>query len=85
MNHGHCTVCGRPRRLCRDAARIDAAHAAAIAEAEAMEERDRLAGGPPWEVADHPDNNLPGGWHHGQLTGNPAPGWNHGEAPPSCN
>jgi len=38
-----------------------------IAEAAAMEERDRLAGGPPWEVPDHPDHNLPGGWHHGQI------------------
>lgn len=34
-----------------------------IAEAAAMEERDRLAGGPPWEVHDHPDHDLPGGWH----------------------
>lgn len=48
---------------------------ATIAEAAAMEERDRLAGGPPWEVEDHPDNRLPGGWHHGQITGNPAKGW----------
>lgn len=46
-----------------------------IAEAAAMAERDRLAGGPPWEVEDHPDNRLPGGWHHGQITGTPAPGW----------
>lgn len=38
-----------------------------IAEAAAMEERDRAAGGPPWEVADHPDNAQPGGWHHGQI------------------
>lgn len=42
---------------------------ATIAEAEAMAERDRAAGGPPWEVADHPDHQLPGGWHHGQLGG----------------
>lgn len=34
-----------------------------IAEAAAMEERDRLAGGFPWEVPDHPDHGLPGGWH----------------------
>jgi hypothetical protein len=40
-----------------------------IAEAEAMAERDRLAGGPPWEVPDHPDNFQPGGWHRGQLWG----------------
>lgn len=46
-----------------------------IAEAAAMEERDRAAGGPPWEVADHPDNKQLGGWHHGQITGTPAPGW----------
>lgn len=39
-----------------------------FAEVEAMAERDRLAGGPPWEVPDHPDNSLPGGWHHGQIT-----------------
>jgi hypothetical protein len=39
-----------------------------IAEAAAMEQRDRAAGGSPWEVPDHPDNFLPGGWHHGQLT-----------------
>ncbi len=38
-----------------------------IAEAAAMEERDRLAGGPPWEVPDHPDHDLPGGWHRGQI------------------
>lgn len=40
---------------------------ATIAEAAAMEERDQLAGGFPWEVADHPDHNLPGGWHRGQI------------------
>jgi len=48
---------------------------AAIKELIEMEERDRLAGGPPWEVPDHPDHDLPGGWHHGQITGTPAPGW----------
>jgi len=42
-----------------------------LVEIAAMEERDRLAGGPPWEVPDHPDNSLPGGWHHGQLWGLP--------------
>jgi len=41
-----------------------------IAEASAMAERDRAAGGSPWEVPDHPDNSLPGGWHHGQIRGN---------------
>lgn len=40
-----------------------------IAEAVAMAERDRKAGGPPWEVPEHPDNFQPGGWHHGQLWG----------------
>ncbi|GGN39077.1 hypothetical protein FHR83_006801 [Actinoplanes campanulatus] len=40
-----------------------------LAEVAAMEERDRLAGGPPWEIADHPDNFQPGGWHRGQLWG----------------
>jgi hypothetical protein len=38
-----------------------------LAEVAAMEERDRLAGGPPWEVPDHPDHGLPGGWHRGQI------------------
>lgn len=38
-----------------------------IAEAAAMAERDRAAGGPPWEISDHPDNDQPGGWHHGQI------------------
>lgn len=38
-----------------------------IAEAQAMAERDRVAGGPPWEVPAHPDNALPGGWHRGQI------------------
>lgn len=38
-----------------------------IAEVAAMEERDRLAGGPPWEVPSHPDNALPGGWHRGRI------------------
>lgn len=38
-----------------------------IAEAGAMEARDRAAGGPPWEVPEHPENFQPGGWHHGQL------------------
>ena len=42
--------------------------ASTIAEIEAIAERDRLAGGPPWEVPDHPDHDQPGGWHHGQLT-----------------
>lgn len=51
-----------------------------IAEVAAMEERDRAAGGPPWEVPGHPDNAQPGGWHHGQLTGRPAPGWEGGDA-----
>lgn len=46
-----------------------------IAEAAAMAERDRAAGGPPWEVPDHPDSFQPGGWHHGQITGTPAPDW----------
>lgn len=41
----------------------------AIAEATAMEERDRAAGGPPWMVSEHPDHGLPGGWHLGQLGG----------------
>jgi hypothetical protein len=40
-----------------------------IAEAAAMEERDRAAGGFPWEVPDHPDNFQPGGWHRGQIWG----------------
>jgi hypothetical protein len=38
-----------------------------IAEAAAMEERDRAAGGPPWEVPEHPENAQPGGWHRGQI------------------
>ena len=38
-----------------------------IDDVAALEERDRLAGGPPWEVADHPDHQLPGGWHQGQI------------------
>lgn len=38
-----------------------------LAEVAAMEERDRLAGGAPWEVPDHPDHGLPGGWHRGQI------------------
>jgi hypothetical protein len=42
---------------------------ATIAEATAMAERDQAAGGPPWEIADHPENAQPGGWHHGQLGG----------------
>lgn len=46
-----------------------------LAEIAAMEERDRLAGGPPWEVPEHPENFRPGGWHHGQIWGRPAPGW----------
>ncbi len=37
-------------------------------ELREIEERDRAAGGFPWEVPDHPDNSLPGGWHHGQIT-----------------
>lgn len=41
--------------------------AATIAEVAAMEVRDREAGGPPWEVPDHPDNAQPGGWHRGQI------------------
>jgi hypothetical protein len=41
--------------------------AATIAGAAAMEERDRVAGGPPWEVPSHPENFQPGGWHHGQI------------------
>lgn len=48
-----------------------------IAEVAAMEERDRAAGGPPWEVPDHPDNFQPGGWHHGQIWG-----WRYGEENP---
>lgn len=44
-----------------------------IAEAAAMEERDRAAGGFPWEVPDHPDHQLPGGWHRGQITGSGGP------------
>lgn len=48
---------------------------ATIAEVAAMEARDREAGGPPWEVADHPENPQPDGWHHGQITGTPAEGW----------
>lgn len=40
-----------------------------IAEAAAMEARDREAGGPPWEVPAHPENAQPGGWHRGQITG----------------
>lgn len=40
-----------------------------IAEAAAMEARDREAGGAPWEVADHPENAQPGGWHRGQIIG----------------
>lgn len=39
----------------------------AIAELKELEARDRAAGGPPWEVPDHPDHNLPGGWHRGQI------------------
>lgn len=42
---------------------------ATIAEAAAMQERDQAAGGPPWEVPDHPDNQQPGGWHQGQIGG----------------
>lgn len=48
----------KPRPLVSDAT---------IAEAEAMEERDRAAGGPPWEVPAHPENAQPGGWHRGQI------------------
>jgi hypothetical protein len=44
-----------------------------IAEAEAMEERDRRAGGFPWEVPDHPDHQLPGGWHRGKINTGTAP------------
>ncbi len=47
---------------------------ATIEEAAAIEERDRAAGGPPWEVADHPDHNLPGGWHRGQIRPMSKPG-----------
>jgi hypothetical protein len=45
---------------------------ATITESAAMEERDRLAGGPPWEVPDHPDHDLPGGWHRNLGTAWPA-------------
>jgi hypothetical protein len=38
-----------------------------IAEVAAMEERDRAAGGPPWEAPGHPENFQPGSWHRGQL------------------
>lgn len=38
-----------------------------IAEVAAMEERDPKAGGFPWDVPDHPDHDLPGGWHRGQI------------------
>lgn len=41
--------------------------ALAIAELGAMEERDRTAGGPPWEIPDHPDHDQLGSWHHGQI------------------
>lgn len=40
---------------------------AAVAELKELEARDRAAGGPPWEVPDHPDHDLPGGWHRGQI------------------
>lgn len=40
-----------------------------LAEVAAMGERDRLAGGSPWEIPDHPDNWQPGSWHRGQLWG----------------
>jgi hypothetical protein len=47
---------------------------ATIAEVTDMEARDRAAGGSPWEVADHPDHDLPGGWHRGQM-GGAGPSW----------
>jgi hypothetical protein len=40
----------------------------ALKELAELEDRDRAAGGPPWEVPDHPDHDLPGGWHRGQIT-----------------
>ena len=39
----------------------------AVAELDAMSARDRAAGGAPWDVPTHPDHNLPGGWHRGQI------------------
>lgn len=39
----------------------------AVAELDAMSARDRAAGGPPWNVPTHPDHDLPGGWHRGNI------------------
>ena len=39
----------------------------ALAELDDMAARDRAAGGPPWDVPTHPDHDLPGGWHRGQI------------------
>jgi hypothetical protein len=39
----------------------------AVAELDAMSARDRAAGGAPWEVPTHPDHDLPGGWHRGNI------------------